>query len=500
MDALSALRRRLAEIADLQGAIATLAWDQETYMPPGGAEARGRQLALLGRMAHEQFTDPQVGRWLEQIEASGDARAAGSLEHDLLRVVRRDYQQAMRLPAEFVATMMEHSSAAYDRWTRARPANAFAMVADSLERTLELSHQYAGYTPGLAHPADAMIDGSDEGMTVAQIRPLFAELRAGLVPLIEAVGACPAPDAAFLTRHYPAGAQLATGMACAVAFGYDPQRGRQDLTHHPFATRISGGDVRITTRVREDDFSEAFFSTLHEAGHAMYEQGVMAELEGTPLASGTSAGVHESQSRLWENIVGRSRGFAEYIVPRLREAFPQQFADVTPDGFYRAVNRVSRSLIRTDADEVTYNLHVIIRFELELELLEGRLAVRDLPEAWRERYRRDLGVVPPDDRDGVLQDVHWFAGLVGGAFQGYTLGNIMSAQFYQAACAAHPDIPAAITRGEFATLHGWLQRMVYAHGRRLDADAVVRHATGSSLTIAPYLAYLDTKYRALYQC
>ena len=282
------------------------------------------------------------------------------------------------------------------------------------------------------------------------------------------------------------------------AYGYDFDRGRQDKTHHPYMTKFSLGDVRITTRVRENDMTDALFSTLHECGHALYEQGIRMELDGTPLANGTSSGVHESQSRLWENLVGRSLGFWRHFYPRMQALFPSQLAGVPLEAFHRAINKVERSLIRVDADEVTYNLHVMLRFELELDLLEGRVAVADLARVWRERFEADFGLVVPDDRNGVLQDVHWYSGAIGGAFQGYTLGNILSAQVYAAACAAHPAIPAEIERGRFTTLHAWLRENLYQHGAKFTADEVVRRATGAPMSLEPYLDYLWNKYRPLY--
>jgi carboxypeptidase Taq len=264
-------------------------------------------------------------------------------------------------------------------------------------------------------------------------------------------------------------------------------------------TKFSLGDIRITTRVQEDYLGETFFSNVHEAGHAMYELGINRAYEGTPLGSGTSAGVHESQSRTWENMVGRSREFWEYFYPRLQAAFPEQLKGVSLDTFYRAVNKVERSLIRTDADEVTYNLHVMLRFDFELQLLEGTLSIRDLPEAWNERYENDLGIVPPDDKDGVLQDVHWYAGVIGGSFQGYTLGNVLGAQFFASALKAHPGIPDEMKQGQFGTLHGWLTENVYRHGRKYTAPELVLRATGSPITIDPYIAYLKKKYGELYK-
>ena len=292
---------------------------------------------------------------------------------------------------------------------------------------------------------------------------------------------------------------MAFGLAVIKRVGYDLERGRLDKTHHPFCTKFAAGDVRITTRVRENDIGEALFSTLHEAGHALYEQGVDAAFEGTPLNSGASAGVHESQSRLWENVVGRSRGFWEHFYPLLRDAFPDQFAGVPLETFYRAINKVARSLIRTDADEVTYNLHIMMRFDLELALLEGRLAVKDLPEAWRARFEADFGIAPPDDRDGCLQDVHWYAGAVGGGFQGYTIGNILAAQFHAAALGAHPRSRRRWRGASLPRCTTWLREHLYRHGRKFTPDELVERATGGPMRIAPYIAYLRAKYGEIYR-
>jgi carboxypeptidase Taq len=301
-----------------------------------------------------------------------------------------------------------------------------------------------------------------------------------------------------LHRLFGDAAQLDFGLSVAAQMVYDLERGRLDKTHHPFCTKFAAGDVRITTRVRENDIRDALFSTLHEAGHAMYEQGVNAAYEGTPLGSGVSAGVHESQSRLWENVVARSRPFWEHFYPALQRTFADQLGSVPLDLFYRAINRVERPLIRTDADEVTYNLHIMQRFDLELKLLEGRLRVKDLPEAWRAGMQADLGVAPPDDRDGCLQDVHWYSGTIGGGFQSYAIGNILSAQFFAAAIKAHPDILKEIASGQFGVLRGWLTENIYRHGRTLSPVAIVARATGGPMAMAPYLAYLHGKYGDLY--
>jgi len=492
------LRTLLTEVDDLNSAASLLHWDQSTYMPAGGAPARGRQIATLNQLAHEKFIDASIGNLLDELRPY---ETSLPVEHDdaaLIRVTRREYERAVKIPSSFEARLSDHVAATYQAWTVARPADDWKTVEPLLEKTLDLSRELAGFFPGHEHLADPLINFSDEGMTVATVRSLFADLRAQLVPLTAAITARPVPDVSCLRRQYPEAEQLAFGKEIIQQFGYDFARGRQDMTHHPFMTKFSLGDVRITTRAREDDLSEALFSTMHEAGHALYEQGINAKFEGTPLANGTSSGVHESQSRLWENVVGRSRSFWEYYYPRLQEAFTAQLRDVTIDEFYRAINCVERSLIRTDADEVTYNLHVMIRFDLEIEMLEGKLAVRDLPEAWRERYRSDLGIAPPDERDGVLQDVHWFSGTIGGVFQGYTLGNILAAQFFECATTARPEIASEFAVGKFDALHAWLTENIYQHGSKFTAPELIERVTGGPLSIEPYMKYLKGKFGELY--
>ena len=495
---LKELKTRLLEADDLGKAAAVLSWDQTTYMPAGGAPARGRQMATLARLAHEQRTAPAIGRLLDALRPYEENLPYDSDDASLIRVARRDYEQAVKVPAEFVSRLNEHAAASYQAWTAARPANDFGAVRPLLEKTVALSRELANFFPGYENIADPLIDMSDYGMRASSVRQLFAELRQQLVPLVQAITQQARADDACLQQYFPEAQQLAFGRQVIERFGYDFNRGRQDKTHHPFMTRFAAGDVRITTRVKENDLSEALFSTLHEAGHALYEQGVSPAYDGTPLGSGTSSGVHESQSRLWENVVGRSRGFWNHFYPQLQAAFPQQLGRVPQETFYRAVNKVQRSLIRTDADEVTYNLHVMLRFDFELDLLEGRLSVRDLPEAWHERFETDLGITPPDDRDGVLQDVHWFSGQVGGVFQGYTLGNILGAQFFAAALKAQPQITSDIEQGQFATLRGWLTDHLYTHGAKFTAAEIVEKVTGGPLSIGPYVDYLRRKFGELY--
>ena len=494
---LAELKHRLSEIYDLNAAKSVLTWDEATYMPKGGAVARGRQAAMLKRLAHERSVDPALGRLIDRLEPEADKLPAD--DASLVRIARRDFERAVRVPAEYVARANAHSSASYNAWILARPANDFAAMVPFLEKTLELSREYASFFAPYDHIADPMIDEADEGMTTATIQRLFAELRRELIPLVRAICDQPPADDGCLRRSFGEADQLGFGLSVAAQMGYDLERGRLDKTHHPFCTRFATGDVRITTRVSKNHIGDALFSTLHEAGHAMYEQGVNAAYEGTPLGRGILSGIHESQSRLWENVVARSRPFWEHYYPTLQRTFADQLGSVPLETFYRAINKVERSLIRTDADEVTYNLHIMLRFDLELKLLEGRLRIKDLPEAWRAGMQADIGVAPPDDRDGCLQDVHWFFERIGGEFQGYTIGNILSAQFFAAATKAHPDILSEIACGRFSTLHGWLTDNIYRHGRTLTPDEIIIRATGSPMTMAPYLAYLRTKYGELYR-
>jgi len=496
---LQELKRHLQEVSDLDSAAALLNWDQTTYMPPGGAAARGRQIALLAQLSHEKLTDPAVGKLLDDLRSYEESLPYDSDDASLIRVARRNFQRAVKVPASFMAALSAHMAESYEAWAKARPQNDFASVRPYLEKTLDLSRQLANYFPGYEHIADPLIDYLDYGMKASTIRAIFSELRSQLVPLVEAITSQPPADDSCLHRTFPEAQQIAFGTDVIRCLGYDFERGRLDKTHHPFMTKFSLGDVRITTRVDEQDLGNCLFSMVHEAGHAMYEQGIRMELEATPLAGGTSSGVHESQSRLWENIVGRGRGFWEHFYPKLQAAFPDQLGSVPLDTFYRAINKVQRSLIRTEADEVTYNLHVMLRFDFELMMLEGTLAVRDLPDAWHARYKADLGLRASDDKDGVLQDVHWYGGYIGGVFQGYTLGNILSAQFYAAALKAHPEIPAQIARGEFGTLRGWLTEHVYQHGSKFTASELLARATGGPLNIEPYIHYLREKYGALYK-
>ncbi len=490
------LLERLSEVADLRGAGALAHWDQATLLPPGSASGRGRMLGTLSKLAHERFTDARVRDLLDQNEAFAREQheAGDSFPLQLLTTTRRDFDKATRVPSEFEARFASHCAQIYNVWEEARRESNFGKVAPLLEKTLDLSRELASFFPH-EHLADPLIDSSDAGETVASVRAVFHPLREALVPLVREVIERPLASDAPLRGHFSLAAQGAFATEAIRAIGYDFSRGRMDFSAHPFMTSFALDDVRITIRGEENEWGELFFSAMHEAGHALYEQNIDPRFEATPLASGASSGVHESQSRLWENLVARSPAFWSGFFPRVQEAFPS-LRDVSQANFLAAINRVKRSLIRTDADELTYNLHVLIRFDLELEMLEGKLAVRDLPDAWNARYKSDLGLDVPDDARGCLQDVHWFSGTIGGAFQGYTLGNILAAQLFETAQNDLGDLNSHFARGEFGPLREWMTSHIYRFGASLLPRDLIVRATGRPLELAPYLAYLKGKFAA----
>ena len=495
---LEQLKARLATIADLDAVMGLLSWDQQTFMPPGGAAARARQTATLSRLSHEMMVSKETGDLL----AAAEDEAAG-LDYDsddaaFVRMARRDYDQLTKLPVELVAEFADTTTRAYGVWAQARAQNDYPSFAPWLEKIVELNRQVADYLGYEDCRYDALLDRFEPGMKTAAVRQVFDSLRTELVPLVQQVlERADSVDDSLLHQEYDLGKQRSFGEEVARAFGFDFERGRQDESVHPFTTSFSTGDVRITTRFDPKWLSEALFSTLHEAGHALYEQGISADLEGTLLRDGASLGLHESQSRLYENIVGRSRGFWNHYYPRLQALFPDQLANVDLEAFYRAINRVSPSLIRVEADELTYNLHIMLRFELENALLEGDLSVADAPAAWNDKMEALLGIRPSTDAEGILQDVHWSGGSIG-YFPTYSLGNLLSAQLYERAIADTPEIPDQIAAGEFGALLGWMREHVHRHGRKYLPEELVMRATGEPLQARSYMAYLRAKYSDIY--
>ena len=496
-DALSELKAHQAVVSDLAQAQAVLSWDENVYLPAGAAAARGQQLATLSKVIHERATDPKIGGWLEVLESSSDAKT-DTTDAALLRETRRGYDQSTKLPGDFVETFTRARSAAQSAWVGARAASDFSQFAPHLEKMVELNLCQADYLGFESHPYDALHDLYEPGSSTEQVRAVFAELRDATVPLVrDLTERGREVSDAPLHQSFPEAEQEAFAVKMAAAFGYDFEHGRLDRTVHPFATSFSKYDVRITTRYDPGFLNPALFGTLHEAGHAMYEQGISSDYDRSALGHAVSLGVHESQSRLWENLVGRSRGFWRWAYPQLQETFPDQLGEVSLDDFYAAINKVEPSLIRVEADEVTYNLHVMVRFELELALLEGALKVSDLPEAWNAKYEEYLGIVPLNDAEGCLQDIHWSIGMMG-YFPTYTLGNIMSVQLYEAAKAAEPNLETDLEQGRFEGLLGWLRENVHAHGSRYEPAELLKRATGSDLDAGPYVAYLNGKFRSLY--
>jgi carboxypeptidase Taq len=485
-DPLIELRTRLAEVTDLERLGLLLAWDQEIVMPPAGAEWRAGQRASLERLTHERFADDRIGELLDI------AAPATPLDEDLIRVTRRDYDKARRVPADLVAELAHASATAREAWARARAESDFALLEPHLRRNVELRRRYIACFPEVERPFDALLDDYEPGMSTAEVEDVLGRLRDGLVPLVAGTG--PGDDAIVRGGPFATDGQRRLVETVLRQVGVDDERWRLDVALHPFQATISPGDLRLTTRYVDDDI-DSLFGTLHEFGHGLYEANVDPELARTPLGAGVSSAVHESQSRLWENMVGRSPGFWRWCFPHLQAAFPERFTGRDWVEVHRAVNAVKPSLIRVSADEVTYGLHVVLRFELELALFEGDLDVADLPAAWRQRMRAYLDLDVPDDAHGVLQDVHWAEGLFG-YFPTYALGNVIAGQLWARITADLPDLDERFARGDFAALTAWLAEHVHRHGRRLTPGELIVRAAGGPLDPEPYLDYVRAKVAA----
>ena len=491
---LDALRERMAELSDLGRVHSLMFWDLNTMMPPRGAGARADQSSTLELISHGRLTDPEVGRLLDALAPWADGEDPDSDAVRLLAAVRRDHEKAVRVPAALAAEMSHADALGQQAWQEARAASDFSRFRDALARHVELRHRYVECFEPAAHPYDVLLDDFEPGLTTAELRPLFAILRDALVDLVAGAtaGGEQARNNGAFSGPFEVDDQRRAVMAVLEAAGFDPDSWRLDPAPHPFAQSLGPEDVRITTRYDLHDFGVAHFSALHEFGHGLYEAGIAPELARSPLGAPVSLGIHESQSRLWENVVGRSRPFCDWVLPTLREHLGPGLRGIDADGLYRAVNSVQRSLIRVNADETTYNLHIVLRFELELALIEGKLAVDDLPSAWNEGMRRLLGVEVPDDAQGVLQDVHWGAGLFG-YFPTYTLGNLIAAQLWLQVEADLPGIEQQIGRGELAPLREWLGERIHRHGRKFPPRELLQRVTGESLRPEPFLDYLRAK-------
>jgi carboxypeptidase Taq len=498
MDKFEELKARLAEINDLQTASAVLRWDQQTYMPPGGAETRAMQLTTLAKTAHERFVSDEIGQLLTDLVAEFASLEYDSFEASLVRVTRREYDRERKLPAELVAELAKARALGHVGWERARAVSDFGAFLPHLETIMDLTIQRAEALGYQDRRYDALLDYYEPGMKTTRVEALFNEMKAGLVPLVQVIAERKgAVDDSLLAQDFDESKQWAFGIEVIKRIGFDLERGRQDRAAHPFTSGFSPGDVRLTTRVFHDQLKSALFATIHEMGHGTYEQGYDRALDRTPLSEPASLGVHESQSRMWENVVGRSRGFWTFWLPRLEEYFPAQLGGVDVETFYRAINRVQPSPIRVEADEVTYNLHIFLRFEIENLMLERKVRIADLPELWNAKMEEYLGFRPDNDAKGVLQDVHWSGGMIG-YFPTYSLGNLLAALFFDQAVSEQPGIPAQIERGEYSALLGWMRDRIHVRGAKYTSTELVERVTGGPIRTEPFLAYIRKKYTEIY--
>jgi len=496
---LSKLKELLGEVSDVNKAASVLSWDQQVNMPPGGSEGRGQQLATLGKIAQEKFTTDEVGRLLDDLKQEFTDSDSDSDSDDaaMIRVAARNYDKAKRVPPEFIAEQAIVSTKAFEAWVDARRKSDFSIFLPHLEKNVELVKKYVSFFPPADHPYDTLLDDYEPGMKTAEVKAIFDGLRPKQVKLIKAIAATKQVKADFLHKKYNEKKLWDFGVGVITQYGYDWSRGRQDKAPHPFETSFNVNDVRITTRFEADNPMATLFSTFHEAGHAMYEQGVDPAYERTALANGTSLAIHESQSRMWENLVGRSLSFWEHFYPKLKQTFPSQLDGVSLKSFYKAINKVEPSFIRVNADEATYNLHIMLRLELEIGMVEGSIAIKDLPEIWNAKMQEYFGITPPNDAKGVLQDVHWSYGSIG-YFSTYALGNLVSAQLWEKINKDIRNLDDQIRQGNFNELLTWLRAKVHIHGHKYDPQDLVQKVTGSKITPEPYVRYLTTKYSEIY--
>ncbi len=495
-----ALLNHLRTIHNLERTAGLLVWDQQTYMPSAAAEDRGEQLATISHLSHEMFTSDTTKRLLNEAQSEIDALPPDSTEAIVLKVLNNDYTEATKIPSEFVGEMARVTTLAHEVWTRARENDDFERFAPILQQIVDLTRRQAELLGYKDHPYDALINMYERGMTTQLLRYTFDMHRQPLITLIDAIQQShkenPVDDSC-IHQYFDPEKQKQFANEIVEAIGFDFTRGRQDIAVHPFQISITKNDIRLTTRFEDHFLNPALFGLMHEAGHGMYEQGVAAELAPTGLGTGTSLGVHESQSRMWENIIGRSLEFWQWAYPKLQATFPEQLGKTPLETFYAAINKVEPSFIRVEADEATYNLHILLRFDLEVALIEGSLEVKDLPQAWNDRFEAYFGLRPPTDREGVLQDVHWSGGSIG-YFPTYALGNLLSAQYSACAFAEHPQIKQEIANGNFETLNGWLRHNIHQHGRKYTSEELTVKVTGETIQSRDYLNYLHGKFGPLY--
>jgi carboxypeptidase Taq len=498
---LDALKERMGQLSDLNHLASLGRWDQQTMMPPRGGITRAESLATMERISHEMMVDDETGRLLDGAAAELDGAPSDSDDVCLLRLVRRRWVKARRVPPELAAELARAASVGQEAWVQARHESDFKAFAPYLEHNFELARQYVDCQIGTGDyecPYDVVLDDYEPQMKTTEVAALFAELKNELVPLIaELAGHAEAVDDSILHGHFPVEDQRRLVDETVSLMGFDRSSWRMDDTVHPFATSLGRGDVRITTRWDETYFPAGLYGAMHECGHGLYEAGIPDSLRRSPLGAGESLGIHESQSRMWENMVGRGRPFSAVLAPKVSDTFAESLRGVDPDPLYRAVNRVNPSFIRVEADEATYSLHIILRFELEQELLDGRLPIEDLPEAWNARFKEYFGLEVDDDANGVLQDVHWSAGLIG-YFPTYAIGNLIAGQLWELAHEQVPDLDERIGFGELSPLREWLREHVHRHGAKFTTAELLQREGAGPVAMGPFTRYLKTKLSDVY--
>ncbi len=496
--AMTELKQQLSEVAMIGSTVAVLGWDERVYMPRNGSAHRANQLAYLTGLRHEKFTSPVIGNLLEKVEGTALVKDPLSIDAVNVREIRRAYDKFTKVPKKLVEEIAHTETVAQNAWVEARKKNDFKSFLPHLEKMISLKIQYAeavGYEEVIY---DALLDDYEPGASTKSVTAVFKEFREELVPFVKKILNAPKkPDISILQRDYPVERQRIFGETVAAAIGFPFSDGRLDITVHPFCTGIGPGDCRITTRYNPRHVGEALFGTMHESGHALYELGLPHEHFGMPMGEAVSLGIHESQSRMWENMVGRSKSFWEYFFPLAQQTFHDALGDVAFDDFYFAVNDVRASYIRVEADEVTYNLHIMVRFELEQGIISGDIKPKDIPAAWNEKFSSYFGIKPANDTQGCLQDVHWSAGLFG-YFPTYALGNLYAAQFFAKAKQDIPDLEDQFAMGKFGDLLGWLRKNIHSQGQRYRSEDLVKVVTGKKLSHKPLMAYLEKKFKPLF--
>lgn len=493
------LKEKLLELCHISSTLAILDWDQRVYMPPKGSALRAESIANLAGILHEKFISREFADLLKKAKVLMDAEKLNDDEVCVVKEIWREFERQMKLPTKFVKELTQICSEAHNIWIRARERSNFRLFLPYLKKIVELKRKEAELVGFKKSPYDALLDTYEPYTTSEEISIILDDLKDFLIPFIRKIAKSKVKiNSNILKGNFSVEKQDQFNQNVAKKIGFDFEGGRMDVSAHPFASGFHPNDVRITTRFKKDDLLHSLFGVIHETGHALYEQGLLAENFGTPLGESISLGIHESQSRMWENIVGRSKFFWKYFYPKLKKEFPKPFSKLKLEDFYRAINFVQPSLIRTEADEVTYNLHVILRFEIEKELIEGSIEVEDLPKIWNDKMKEYLGVKVPDDAQGVLQDVHWSGGGIG-YFPTYTLGNLYSAQFYQAAKKEIINLEKEISAGQFSHLREWLRKKIHMHGKIYTADDLVKEVTGEGLNSKYFIDYLKEKYGEIYK-